>query len=226
MAFRRSTRRRSFGSHRRGPSVRSPKNMHSGWVASVNNTAVDSQLDVVTNTWFTDVLFFPLVEVADYADHESLDPDGTNTKQERCRVLKMHGNVSFIMAAGVGGGGATWHLAWYIARFGKEETDNAVANGPGGGLVNYDPLSETGSYLFRQQAVVEHRFTVGQALPVVLDLTPDQLGIRNYQFNKRMGLPLKTDEELYLVAAGSFAQTTENAPLMAVAWQLRFLITD
>lgn len=227
MAFRRkfSGRRRSFG--RRGTS-RSPKAMNNGWVASTDNFLVPVTLDVPSSTFFSDVAFAPLIEVADYGDHESLD-SGLPSKQDRARVLKMVGDIGFIMAAGFDGGFATWHLSFYLARFGKEETDNALANGPGGGLLNYDPLSIGAEYLYRQQAIVEHKFALGQAIPSHTETGfgwPDMHGIRNYHFNKKMSLPLKTDEEFYLVAAGSFAQTSENEPLMAITYRLRFLITD
>jgi len=182
-------------------------------------------------TWFTDVVFVPLVEVADYGLLESLDPDGVPSKQDRSKVLRMVGDLNFIMIPGEGGGGAIWDLAWYIGRFGKEETDNAVGNTASGGLVNYDPLQTPGPFLFKQQAIIQHRYIAGESYPVQINGTDgwaldQRTGIRNFHFDKKMGLPLKTDDELYLILAAGFGQTTENAPEVRVSYQLRFLISD
>jgi len=226
MAFRRrrmSTRR--FG--RRAPSVRSTKNMNTGWVAKVEVAAFPTVLNLF---WFTDVIFVPLVELADYADRESLDPDGVPSKQDRCKVLRMVGDINWQMVAGTGGSHASWTLAWYIAAFGAEEIDNAVGNSLAGGLVNYDPLGSDAQFLFRQQRILMHRQVTGQAHPTLTNGTdlvqaPD-FPSRNFHLDKRMNLPLKTDEELYLVAAAAFGQTSEEEPQLGLSLLLRFLITD
>jgi len=227
MAFRRRFSGRGRRPFRRGPS-RSPKAMNTGWVAQVGVTAHPTAL--AAGQWFTDVIFLPLVELADYADRESLDPTGVPSKQERCRVLKMVGDIGFQMVPGVGGSEANWSLTWYIAPFGKEEVQNAIANTLGGGLVNYDPLGGEAEFLFRQQRIVEQHHSIGHMWPsIVQDAVVAQAGehgIRNYRFNKRLGVPLKTDEELYLVAGASITQTTEDEPFLAISMLLRFLITD
>lgn len=226
MAF----RRRFFSKGRRPfrRSIRSPKAMNTGWVAQVGVTAHPTAL--TGGQWFTDVIFLPLVELADYADRESLDPTGVPSKQDRCRVLKMVGDLAFQMQPGDGGSEANWSLTWYVAPFGRDEVQNAIANTIGGGLANYDPLGGEAEFLFRQQRIVEQHHTIGHAWPaIVQDAVVAQAGepgIRNYRFNKKLGLSLRTDEELYLVTAASFTQITENEPFLAISMLLRFLISD
>jgi len=225
MAFRRRFFKRPAFRRR---NVRSPKAMNTGWVAQVGVTAHPTAL--TGGQWFTDVIFLPLVELADYADRESLDPTGVPSKQDRCRVLKMVGDLAFQMQPGDGGSEANWSLTWYVAPFGRDEVQNAIANTLGGGLVNYDPLGGEAEFLFRQQRIVEQHHTIGHAWPaIVQDAVVAQAGepgIRNYRFNKKLGLSLRTDEELYLVVAASFTQITENEPFLAISMLLRFLISD
>jgi len=223
MAFRRKFRR--FSRPGRGASTRSPKNMNNGWVGAIDSFQAGTEL--FAGSWFTDVAFVPLVEVADYGLRESLDPDGLPTKQERSRVLKMVGDIAFTIIPGFDGSDARWRLSWYLARFGKEETDNAVANSLGGGIFNYDPLQLPGPFLYLQQSILEHHMAVGFASPRVALVESDpEDGHTRRRWNKRMSLPLKTDEELYLVFAATIGQTTEEPPVVAVDYQLRFLITD
>lgn len=203
--------------------------MNTGWVAAIDSLVLTTELN---GSWFTDVAFIPLIEVADYAFHESLDPDGVPSKQERCRVLRMVGDINWQIHAGTDGSSAIWILVWYIARFGKEETDNAVGNSLAGGLVNYDPLQTPAPFLFKQQSIVEHRMTIGQATPTYVQADPaapgwpQDVGLRSTRFDKKMSLPLKDDDELYLVAAASIGQTSEEAPIVGLNYLLRFLITD
>jgi len=198
--------------------------MNAGWVGAIDSLLATTALNV--NSWFTDVVFVPLLEVADYGLHESLD-DGLPTKQERCRVLKMVGDVSFTVVPGVDGSDARWRINWYLARFGKEETDNAVGNSLAGGLFNYDPLQLPGPFLYMQNSILEHHMATGFASPRFSGGESDpEDGHHRRRFNKRMSLPLKTDEELYLVFAATIGQTTEEMPLVGLDYTLRFLITD
>jgi len=223
MAFRKFRSQPRFNGRRRGPN-RSPRAMNAGWVGAIDSLLATT---VLSGSWFTDIVFVPLLEVADYGLHESLDPDGLPTKQERCRVLKMVGDIAFTVFAGTDGSDARWRISWYLARFGKEETDNAVGNTLGGGLFNYDPLQLPGPFLYMQQAILEHHMAVGFASPRVSAAESDpEDGHTRRRFNKKMSLPLKTDDELYLVFAATIAQTTEEQPLVGLDYQLRFLITD
>jgi len=199
--------------------------MNAGWVAAVDSFFATTTLN---GSWFTEVVFVPLIEVADYGLRESMDPDGVPAKQDRARVLRMVGDVNFQVHAGFDGSNAIWVLVWYIARFGKEETDNAVANSAGGGLVNYDPLQTPAPFLFMQNSIVEHRMTVGASIPGIASAPEraSEIGLRSTRFDKRMSLPMKTDDELYLVFSASIAQTTETPPIVAVNYLLRFLMTD
>jgi len=227
MAFRkRFTGRRggrSFG--RRGSFSRSPKAMNTGWVAAVDSLLVSTEL---SGSWFTDVVFIPLLEVADYAFHESLDPDGVPTKQERCRLLRMVGDLNIqVVAPGVQGAQASWVVVWYIGRFGKEETDNAVGNSLAGGLVNYDPIQTPAPFLFKQQSIIEHHMMVGtsnEQEPAFGE--PRRIGQTSRRFDKKMSLPMKDDEELYLILAASIGLSTEEAPFLALNYLVRMLITD
>lgn len=227
MAFRRkfSGRRggRSFG--RRGSFSRSPKSMNTGWVAAIDSLVATTEL---SGSWFTDVLFIPLIEVADYAFHESLDPDGVPTKQERCRVLRMVGDLNFqVVCPGVQGALAIWIINWYIGRFGKEETDNAVGNSLAGGLVNYDPLQAPAPYLFKQQSILEHHMVTGtsnESEPAFGE--PARVGHSSKRFDKKMSLPLKDDEELYLIIGASIGLNTEDPPSVWINYLMRFLVTD
>jgi len=200
--------------------------MNTGWVGAIDALILPTALN---GSWFTDIAFIPLLEVADYGLQESLDPDGTPTKQDRSRVLRMVGDINLIMQAGFDGGPCLWNLSFYIARFGKEETDNAVGNSLAGGLVNYDPLQDPAPFLYKQQAIVMHRFVSGQSLVASIGSDtgwPNDTAVRNFHFDKKMSLPLKTDDELYLVTAGSFSQISEEAPAMGINYLLRFLISD
>jgi len=167
--------------------------------------------------------------VADYGLRESLDPDGIPTKQERSRVLRMVGDLAFRVLPGPESPEllALWRINWYLARFGKEETDNAVGNSLAGGLFNYDPLQLPAPFLYSQQAILDHRMCVGQSVnsPDASAVQPI-VGQKTYRFDKKMNLPLKTDDELYLVFGATIAQGDEEAPFVGVDYLFRFLITD
>jgi len=199
--------------------------MNTGWVATVDSLVATTEL---SGSWFTDVIFIPLLEVADYAFHESLDPDGVPSKQERCRVLRMVGDLNLqVIPPGVQGAQAVWTIVWYIGRFGKEETDNAVGNSLAGGLVNYDPIQTPAPFLFKQQSILEHHMIVGtsnEAEPAFGE--PRRIGQSTRRFDKKMSLPLKDDEELYLVLAASIGLITEDPPLVGINYLVRFLVTD
>jgi len=223
MAFRRRFRARAPMA-RRASFNRSPKAMNNGWVGAIDSFVSTT---VLNGSWFTDIVFVPLLEVADYGLRESLDPDGLPTKQERTRVLKMVGDIAFTIVPGFDGSDARWRLNWYLARFGKEETDNAVGNSLAGGMFNYDPLQVPGPFLYMQQAILEHHQAVGFASPRFASGESDpQDGHTRRRFNKKLGLPLSTDDELYLVFAATIAQTSENMPIVGCDYTLRFLITD
>jgi len=79
-----------------------------------------------------------------------------------------------------------------------------------------------------QEAIIEHHQAVGLAMPPIASSgdAPVKNGERNYRYNKRMGMPLRTDDELYLVFAATVGQTSEVAPAVFLNYALRFLITD
>lgn len=227
MAFRRKNFRRFGGRGRRGPS-RSPRSMNNGWVAAIDSFLATSVLGG-GGAFFTDIVFVPLIEVADYSLTESLDPDGTPTKQDRSRVLKMVGDLTFRVIPGLDAEVCLYRINWYLARFGKEESDNAVGNSLAGGLFNYDPLQLPGPFMYSQQAIVEQRQSIGFSTDPTTGNPnqPTRIGQHNYRWNRKMSLPLKSDDEFYLVFAMTSTEAfAEDPPLLAVDYMFRFLITD
>jgi len=226
MAFRRNNRR-FFRPRRSSGRSRSARNPHNNWVGVVGVNLANFELN--GGIWFSPVLFFPLIEVADYGEYESLDPQGVPSKQEQTRVLKMVGDININVVAGDDSGPGRATVSWYIAAYGTEEVENALANPSPIGVGNYDPLEADGRYLFTQNRLVEmHQFT-GQISPTFATTPPVEPArdlIRSYRFNKRMSLPLKVDEELYLVVSASATVFGEDSPIMGVSRQLRFLLTD
>jgi len=203
--------------------------MNNGWVGATD-AFISTTVLGGTGSWFTDIVFVPLLEVADYGLRESLDPDGIPTKQERSRVLRMVGDLNYVLLPGAESPEvqATCRLDWYLGRFGKEETDNAVGNSLAGGLFNYDPLQVPAPFLYSQQAILDHRMAVmvsvnAPAQPPVFQPVLDR---KHYRIDKKMSLPLRSDDELYLVYAATIAQGSEEAPAIFTNYLFRFLITD
>jgi len=204
--------------------------MNRGWVAKSIVQESSTTLDGPTQNWFTPVIFVPLVELADYTDKESLDPVGAVSKQDRCRVLKMVGDVNFVGQPRPNESEFTCNLSFYFAVFGQEEVQNAALVGPTG-VVNYDPLDSDGRFLFRQQRIIEQRHVVGDGAPNVFSTEngigwPSNRWLRNFHYNKRLGVTLTTDEELYLVYAASFDAIGEDGPTLSLSLMLRMLVTD
>jgi len=205
------------------------------WVGASANDASVGVLDVSSGSWFTDIIFTPIVELADYAfGYQGVPPGsgdfGVGSKQDRCTIHRLVGDLNFNPSPGSGGSNAIWSISWYIAAFRFQEIENAIALGPLG-VFEYDPLASGGAYLFRVNRMVMHKFHILWQAPSLsvgggADVEVGESHMRNWHIDVKMNMQLRTDEELYLVWTGAAGQTTENAPALAMNMALRARISD
>jgi len=209
------------------------------WITGIVNDASVATYDDPTQSFFTDVSFLPLIELADYARTAVEVPTapvgefGIPTKQDRIKVRSIHLDLNFTLIPVNNGASATpitsWYLAWYIFKGSYQDVANAVALG-GVGLLRYDPVSAFGQFLHDLPLVrFGSRNGFARAAPTAA-IDSAQWNIPTVPVKQRFktGLSLKTDEELYLVFSAVFAGglSEDIPPVIAVSGNHRCNVID
>lgn len=168
--------------------------------------------EVSPGTYVTAVLFVPLVQVVDYATYPFEELAGPivpqASRQERVKLTRCKLDCEyFIISSLAPAEFFTFNLTWYLAKFSLQEVTNAIAAGDPG-LFAYDPRSEDASPYFKHPIVRHGQDAWQQMAPGSLGLQDSffsGFGMQTHHinFNSKMRLGLETDEEFYLVAAGS-----------------------
>lgn len=192
-------------------------------VSGVISDAQDAQFDAVTSSWFTPVVFYPLIELADYADWADstavapVGGFGESSKQDRITVRSVKLDITFSPFP-VGFGSTvtpitTWFVSWYVCKLSFQETVNAVLLG-GSGLLRYDPVSVDAGFLHQLPLVRFGSRSGVSKFPDNSATEPFSPSFQQYKINKfiPMRMTLKTDEELYLVFAASFGGGLSEDP--------------
>lgn len=200
------------------------------WVGS---SVVDGDLMEETDPglYLSAVLFVPLVQVVDYATYPFEELAGPvvpqGSRQERVTLTRCKLDAEYVIDTS---NSATelWtaNVAWYLCKFSLSEVVNAIGNTAGGGMFPYDPLSNTGEFLFKHPVVRHGQDFWRQQYPGAIAGPETFSGFgqqtRKIQFNGKLRLGLETDEEFYLVITASAQSAVElQTPLLALSLQAR-----